>query len=229
MVRVPTKADTHMRKLLPAACGALAALATIAPTGGVHAQEGCPIGQYLVQTGSGTRSDDVRCLQAALNGAGYNSGPVDGWFGPITHAAVVAYQTAAGVTVDGEVGAETAGTLSLWQPQPRQQTAPTPARSNSGAGRNTSSSGGGGTVSGASTLGKWAPIAECESNGNPSINTGNGYYGMYQFSLQSWRAVGGSGLPSDASVEEQTRRAEMLLDLQGWGAWPSCASQAGYR
>ena len=72
----------------------------------------------------------------------------------------------------------------------------------------------------------WAAIAQCESGGNPSINTGNGYYGMYQFSLPTWRSVGGSGLPSDASVEEQTMRARMLQQRAGWGQW-GCAYQLG--
>ena len=72
----------------------------------------------------------------------------------------------------------------------------------------------------------WAAIAQCESGGNPSINTGNGYYGMYQFSLPTWRSVGGSGLPSDASVEEQTMRARMLQQRSGWGQW-GCAYKLG--
>ncbi|MGO2750025.1 MAG: transglycosylase family protein [Pseudoclavibacter sp.] len=66
-----------------------------------------------------------------------------------------------------------------------------------------------------------ARIAQCESGGNPSINTGNGYYGMYQFSLPTWQSVGGTGLPSDASLEEQTMRAKMLQAKAGWGQW-SC-------
>ena len=72
----------------------------------------------------------------------------------------------------------------------------------------------------------WAAIAQCESGGHPSINTGNGYYGMYQFSLPTWRSVGGSGLPSDASAEEQTMRARMLQQRSGWGQW-GCAYKLG--
>ncbi len=77
--------------------------------------------------------------------------------------------------------------------------------------------------------GVWDRLAECESGGNWSINTGNGYYGGVQFSLSSWRAVGGSGYPHQNSRAEQIKRAEMLLDLQGWGAWPSCSRQLGLR
>jgi len=75
--------------------------------------------------------------------------------------------------------------------------------------------------------GVWAAIAQCESGGNWSINTGNGYYGGLQFSLSSWRAVGGSGLPSDASASEQISRAQALQAREGWGAWPVCSVRAG--
>lgn len=72
----------------------------------------------------------------------------------------------------------------------------------------------------------WAAIAQCESGGNPTTNTGNGYYGMYQFSLPTWRSVGGTGLPSEASAEEQTMRARMLQQRAGWGQW-GCAYKLG--
>lgn len=75
----------------------------------------------------------------------------------------------------------------------------------------------------------WDRLAMCESGGNWAINTGNGYYGGLQFSLSSWRAVGGSGYPHQASREEQIARAEMLLDRQGWGAWPACTTKLGIR
>lgn len=75
----------------------------------------------------------------------------------------------------------------------------------------------------------WADLAQCESGGNWSINTGNGYFGGLQFSLSSWKWVGGSGYPHQASRAEQIRRAEKLLSLQGWGAWPACSSRLGYR
>ncbi|MTV25110.1 hypothetical protein FTX61_06720 [Nitriliruptoraceae bacterium ZYF776] len=75
----------------------------------------------------------------------------------------------------------------------------------------------------------WDRLARCESGGNWSINTGNGYYGGLQFSLSSWRAVGGSGYPHQASKLEQIERAERLRAQQGWGAWPSCSRQLGLR
>lgn len=75
----------------------------------------------------------------------------------------------------------------------------------------------------------WDQLALCESGGNWAINTGNGFYGGLQFTVSSWQAVGGSGLPSDASREEQIMRAEKLLAMQGWGAWPACTSKLGLR
>lgn len=75
----------------------------------------------------------------------------------------------------------------------------------------------------------WDRLAQCESGGNWAINTGNGFYGGLQFTLGSWRAVGGSGYPNEASREEQIARAEQLLARQGWGAWPACSAKLGLR
>lgn len=65
-------------------------------------------------------------------------------------------------------------------------------------------------------------VVMCESSGNAAANTGNGYYGMWQFDLATWQSVGGSGLPSDASVDEQIMRARMLYERRGWQPW-ECA------
>jgi hypothetical protein len=62
----------------------------------------------------------------------------------------------------------------------------------------------------------------CESGGNYRINTGNGFYGAYQFTLSSWAAVGGHGMPNLAEPLEQDYRAVRLLHVQGRGAWPIC-------
>ncbi|HZI97914.1 MAG TPA: ubiquitin-like domain-containing protein [Actinomycetales bacterium] len=77
--------------------------------------------------------------------------------------------------------------------------------------------------------GVWDRLAECESGGNWSINTGNGYYGGLQFSLSTWRAYGGSGMPHENSRAQQIAVAERVQDAQGWGAWPSCSSKLGLR
>jgi len=71
----------------------------------------------------------------------------------------------------------------------------------------------------------WDAVAACESGGNWAIATGNGYYGGLQFSPSTWRANGGSGMPNQASREEQIRVAENVLRTQGIGAWPSCGGR----
>ncbi|NIL75389.1 MULTISPECIES: transglycosylase family protein [unclassified Rhodococcus (in: high G+C Gram-positive bacteria)] len=68
----------------------------------------------------------------------------------------------------------------------------------------------------------WDGVAQCESGGNWSINTGNGYYGGLQFTQSTWEANGGSGSPAGASKAEQIRVAENVLATQGVGAWPVC-------
>ncbi|WP_214403332.1 transglycosylase family protein [Pseudonocardia lacus] len=75
----------------------------------------------------------------------------------------------------------------------------------------------------------WDKLAQCESGGNWSINTGNGYYGGLQFSPRTWRAFGGTGMPHQASKAEQIAVAERTLAAQGWGAWPSCSKKMGLR
>lgn len=72
----------------------------------------------------------------------------------------------------------------------------------------------------------WDAIAQCESGGNWSIDTGNGYYGGLQFSLSTWRANGGVGNPADATREEQIAVAERVLISQGIDAWPVCGKHA---
>jgi hypothetical protein len=62
----------------------------------------------------------------------------------------------------------------------------------------------------------------CESGGDYKINTGNGFYGAYQFVLTTWQSMGGRGLPNDASPLEQDYRAVKLLKAAGTGPWPVC-------
>jgi resuscitation-promoting factor RpfB len=74
----------------------------------------------------------------------------------------------------------------------------------------------------------WDSIAQCESGGNWATNTGNGYYGGLQFSVGTWNAYGGSGLPSSASRETQIAIATKVRNASGgYGAWPACAASLG--
>lgn len=91
------------------------------------------------------------------------------------------------------------------QQQPQQQPA---AQQQSGGGLN------------------WSALAACESGGNAGIVSANGmYHGLYQFDVQTWRSVGGSGLPSQASAAEQTKRAQILYNQRGSSPWPVCGSR----
>jgi hypothetical protein len=67
-----------------------------------------------------------------------------------------------------------------------------------------------------------AAIAACESGGNPSTDTGNGFYGKYQFTQQTWESVGGTGNPAAAPEAEQDRRAAQLYAQSGSSPWPVC-------
>jgi hypothetical protein len=75
----------------------------------------------------------------------------------------------------------------------------------------------------------WDALAVCESSGRWDIDSGNGYYGGLQFLPSSWQLVGGTGLPHEASRDEQIHRAELLLLRQGWEAWPACSVRLGLR
>jgi hypothetical protein len=74
----------------------------------------------------------------------------------------------------------------------------------------------------------WDAMAQCESGGNWSANTGNGFYGGLQFTPATWAANGGAGPPSAASREEQIRVARNVVRTQGLGAWPVCGGPVGW-
>ncbi|MFD4632072.1 transglycosylase family protein [Streptomyces sp. NPDC058284] len=77
----------------------------------------------------------------------------------------------------------------------------------------------------AATGQEWDAVAQCESGGNWSINTGNGYQGGLQFSPSTWAAYGGTKYAptaDKASKAQQIEIAEKVLASQGKGAWPSC-------
>lgn len=80
--------------------------------------------------------------------------------------------------------------------------------------------------------GVWDRLAQCESNGDWFINTGNGFHGGLQFHPQTWSAHGGEQFAptaAQASREQEIAVAERVLASQGWGAWPACASKLGLR
>lgn len=89
---------------------------------------------------------------------------------------------------------------------------------------------GGGSPASAATTTTWDKVADCESSGNWTINTGNGFYGGLQFTRSTWLAYRLPGYPDradHATREQQIRVAERVLAAQGPGAWPVCGPRAG--
>lgn len=181
-----------MKRLIAAAV-ATTGLVLVAPAVS-HAAD-CAVTSYRTQTGSGQRHDDVRCLQQALNEHGVDSGPVDGWFGPVTAAAVVAFQAANGLTVDGEVGAETAGALGVWDASSR----PAAAASSSGS-------------RGASGV-NWDNVARCESGGDWNAGLRTNHVGTFSGGLMimqsAWRQYGGGEFAPHAGAA--TREQQIIV------------------
>ncbi|MDQ0424500.1 resuscitation-promoting factor [Cellulomonas iranensis] len=102
--------------------------------------------------------------------------------------------------------------------KPRPAPAPRPASSGS-----TSGTAGPIAAGGDADSLNWAALARCESGGRADAVSSTGkYHGLYQFSVATWQAVGGAGLPSQASADEQTARAKMLYNRSGAGQWPHC-------
>ena len=70
--------------------------------------------------------------------------------------------------------------------------------------------------------GAWSQVANCESSGNPRAVNPSNHQGLFQFDLQTWRSVGGTGQPINASPAEQLKRAKMLFAQRGAQPWPDC-------
>jgi hypothetical protein len=144
----------------------------------------------------GDRGEAVEAVQAALGIA------VDGVFGPQTERAVKRFQRRKGLTVDGVVGPETRDALGL-EPFAR------------GSVRR--------QASGVKLPRILIQIAECESGGNPrAVSPGGQYRGKYQFSVDTWRNLGGKGDPAEAPEAEQDRIALKLYRQAGTSPWPNC-------
>jgi hypothetical protein len=67
----------------------------------------------------------------------------------------------------------------------------------------------------------------CESGGNYQIDTGNGFYGAYQFDLRTWHGLGYGGKPSQAAPGTQDAAARTLQSERGWQPWPACSRRLG--
>jgi uncharacterized protein with LGFP repeats len=85
----------------------------------------------------------------------------------------------------------------------------------------------GASAASAATLEEFARLRVCESGNNYSINTGNGYYGAYQFNLATWRGLGYGGYPHQAAPATQDQAAHRLQAQRGWQPWPACSRKLG--
>jgi hypothetical protein len=83
--------------------------------------------------------------------------------------------------------------------------------------------------SGGPSAEEWAALRECESGNDYGINTGNGYYGAYQFSPITWWWLGYQGYPHQAPAWVQDQAALDLWRIYGWSPWPGCSRALGFR
>ena len=136
--------------------------------------------------------------------------PADGIAGRQTKRAVRRFQRANDLTVDGVIGPQTLAALGL-DGRARE------ARSKPRAGAGVDSG----------TAAVLDAIAECESGGDPTAVSASGLYrGKYQFSVATWRSVGGTGDPAKAPEAEQDRLAAALYEQAGASPWPVCGARA---
>jgi Transglycosylase-like domain/Putative peptidoglycan binding domain len=144
----------------------------------------------------GDRGEAVRMIQTALRVT------ADGVFGTQTERAVKRFQKSKGLVADGVVGPQTRAALGL--------------KPFSGRSRSHGSS--------TSLPRALRLIAECESGGDPTaVSAGGRYRGKYQFSMSTWRALGGEGDPAAAPERDQDRLALKLYRRAGTSPWPNCA------
>ncbi len=203
-------AQRRRRRLRKGAGGATVVAAAMLFAGGgalAHGRDASPAPatakNSVAKIERGDRGPVVEQLQRKLDLT------ADGVFGPDTERAVRSFQRRKGLAVDGVVGPATARALRL-----RLVVARTPSNH-----RKLASS-----TNQASRSAVLEKIAACESGGDPRAVSANGLYrGKYQFSRETWRAVGGKGDPAKASEAEQDKLAGILYDRAGTSPWPSCA------
>ncbi len=175
-----------------------AGVAVLAVTGagaGAAGAQSDATSSYLTTGSSGSQ---VSAVEDALGV------PADGYFDERLANAVRGFQSENGLAVDGIVGPETSAALGTGG-APSGAAAP---------------SGGGTSSSGNATLDQ---IAQCESGGDPTAVSPDGQYrGKYQFTRETWAALGGTGDPAAAPESVQDELAAQLLAQSGTSSWPSC-------
>jgi peptidoglycan hydrolase-like protein with peptidoglycan-binding domain len=177
--------------------------AAAAPTGGPAVRTLKP----------GMRGRRVRTLQRRLHLH------ADGVYGTATKRAVKRFQRRKGLTVDGIAGPATLRALGL---VPTAASNSAPVASKNPPAQVTLPD----TIP-AKAMETIQKIAECESGGDPTAVSRDGQYrGKYQFNVDTWAAVGGSGDPAAAPEDEQDKRAYVLYEREGTDPWPVCGRSA---
>ena len=185
----------HFAVLLALAALAAAAVPALADPGASASGGATALSEVVVKRGD--RGSAVRNIQRELGIT------ADGVFGEQTERAVKRFQRRHELVPDGIVGPLTRGELGL-RPFSSRSLRRTGSRS----------------VDVPAALRR---IAECESGGNPrAVSPGGQYRGKYQFSRETWRALGGSGDPADAPEWQQDRLALKLYRQRGSAPWPNC-------
>jgi hypothetical protein len=180
-----------------------------------HAQAGLPVGNGIVNAVNqqlGTTSSGTRTM-AANEQAGTT--------GPTTTASSTPATTAPAATAP----ATTAAPPTTIPPTtaPPTTVPPTTAPPTTAADVSSGASGGEPPPLG----GVWLELRDCESGDNYQTNTGNGFYGAYQFAAGTWHGLGYAGLPSAATPAVQDQAAQRLQARSGWGQWPACSRRLG--
>jgi Transglycosylase-like domain/Putative peptidoglycan binding domain len=188
-----------------AAVAAFSASAALAPAGALADDpQATGAATTEVTLRKGDRGRAVRSLQRRLRIS------ADGVFGSQTARAVRRFQRRKSLTADGIVGPMTRRALGLRRFAHDSVRHPSSRRGSS-----------------TNVPAILRRIAECESGGNPRAVSRDGRYrGKYQFSRATWRSMGGTGDPADASAGEQDRRALRLYRAEGTSPWPTCGRQA---
>jgi hypothetical protein len=167
----------------------------VAAAGVLFASAGA-VAQQGVSSRGGMSTETIAAAQKALGVS------ADGVVGPRTRAAAKRFQRRNGLTVDGVIGPQTLKALGIEEIGVEGERARDPSDDDP----------------------VLEQIAACESGGDPTAVSADGQYrGKYQFSLQTWSEMGGTGDPAQADEAEQDRIAAKLLREAGTSPWPSCA------